>query len=108
MNFYDKKIFFTRIVGIISSLIIVVFAANIDQSLSRNISGDSTPEEKNETEDQDQKTVNATSDYENIDYYRRGGGGGGGGVSRRRNNTASMNTNSAVLFLPIVYFIVAN
>lgn len=105
---YLIKIFFFRIVGIFASLIIVVFAANVDHPPSRSIPEDSTTNERNETEDQNQRFLNATSDYENIDNFRRGGGGRGGGGSRRRNNTASVNTHSAVLFLPIVYFIVAN
>lgn len=84
----------------------MVFAAKIDQPQSP--SGDSTSQKNNETAEQNQKLVEPTSEseYENVTNLRRGGGGGGG--SRRRNNTATINTNSAVLFLPIVYFIIAN
>lgn len=92
--------------ALITSFIIVVFAAKIDRPQS--FSNDSTSQKTNEIAEQIQKPVEPTSEseYENVTNLRAGGGGGGG--SRPRNNTATINTNSAVLFLPIVYFIVAN
>lgn len=136
-GFFYRIIFLRRIVGILASLIIVVYAAKIDQS--QGYSDDSKQQKNNETGEQNQRPSESTSDLENdTDIYRRPGGGGGssgggssgGGSSgggsagggsagarpppggnpntRPRNNTAAVNTKSTLLLLPILYLIVAN
>lgn len=107
----------TRIVGFIASLIIIVHAAQIDQ-----LQDGSKSQKNNGTGEQNQNPLEPTSETSNdTDIYRRPGSGGGnaGGNAARppggnqnntrpRNNTAVVNTKSAILFLPIIYFIVAN
>lgn len=131
-GFFYRIIFLPRIVGIVASLIIVVYAAKIDQS--QGYSDDSKQQKHNETGEQNQRPSESTSDLANdTDIYRRPGGGGGssgGGSSgggsagggsagarpppggnpntRPRNNTAAVNTKSTLLLLPILYLIVAN
>lgn len=131
-GFFYRIIFLPRIVGIVASLVIVVYAAKIDQN--QGYTDDSKQQKNNETGEQNQRPSESTSDSLNdTDIYRRPGGGGGssgGGSSgggsagggsagarpppggnpntRPRNNTAAVNTKSTLLLLPILYLIVAN